>query len=239
VNGAPPLPRPPALPHPARPAPLSAHPRSTIREWCLQLHDVRANILEVRGSFRSPHVLCEQICYIYRPDTTNLFFGEFVSLAGGRRKKNRVIHSVPDLGGFGVSFARNSFHPAARNETLFEAASLQAGLQGHCWVEQLHGDGSCNTRHPPRESFALNLATNLVCSVTAPRPHGATAPARGLKEVQLGASPRSAARGELGFQGGSGRGDPGAETSAERPRRPGGARSPGARTLSARRFEAV
>jgi hypothetical protein len=37
------------------------------------------------------------------------------------------------LGGFGVSFARNSFHPAARNETLFEAASLQTGLQG-----QLH-----------------------------------------------------------------------------------------------------
>jgi hypothetical protein len=73
----------------------------------------------------------------YRPDTTNSFFGEFVSPAGGRRKKIRVIHSVPDLGGFGVSFARNSFHPAARNETLFEAASLQAGLQGHCWVEQL------------------------------------------------------------------------------------------------------
>ncbi len=68
---------------------------------------------------------------LYRPDTTNSFFGEFVSPAGGRRKKNRVIHSVPDLGGFGVSFARNSFHPAARNETLFEAASLQAGLQGH------------------------------------------------------------------------------------------------------------
>jgi hypothetical protein len=82
------------------------------------------------------------VYFQYRPDTTNSFFGEFVSPAGGRRKKIRVIHSVPDLGGFGVSFARNSFHPAARNETLFEAASLQAGLQGHCWVEQLHGDGS-------------------------------------------------------------------------------------------------
>jgi hypothetical protein len=69
------------------------------------------------------------ISFIYRTDTTNSFFGEFVSPAGGRRKKIRVIHFVPNLGGFGVSFARNSFHPAARNETLFEAASLQAGLQ--------------------------------------------------------------------------------------------------------------
>ncbi len=70
----------------------------------------------------------------YRPDTTNSFSGEFVSAAGGRGKKNRVIHSVPDFGGFLDRFARISFHLAARNETLFEAASLQAGLQGHCWV---------------------------------------------------------------------------------------------------------
>jgi hypothetical protein len=57
------------------------------------------------------------------------------------------MHSVPDLGGFGVSFARNSFHPAARNKTLFEAASLQAGLQVHCWVEQAHGDSAATPTH--------------------------------------------------------------------------------------------
>ncbi len=64
------------------------------------------------------------ILTLYRPDTTNSFFGEFVSAAGGRGIKIRVIHFVPDLGGFGDSFARISFHPAARNETSFEAASL-------------------------------------------------------------------------------------------------------------------
>jgi hypothetical protein len=94
-------------------------------------------------SFRSAKI------FVYRPDTTNSFFGEFVSPAEGRQKKIRVIHSVPDLGGFGVSIARNSFHPAARNETLFEAASLQAGLQG--WVEQLHGDGSWSGAAQPRQ----------------------------------------------------------------------------------------
>jgi hypothetical protein len=70
---------------------------------------------------------------IYRTLMTNSFFGGFVSPAGGRLQKFRVIHSVPDLGGFGDLSARISFHPAARNETFFEAA----GLQGHYWVEQV------------------------------------------------------------------------------------------------------
>jgi hypothetical protein len=96
-----------------------------------------------------------------RPDTTNSFFGEFVSPAGGRRKKIRVIHSVPDLGGFGVSFAHNSFHPAARNETLFEAASLQAGLQVHCWVKQAHGDGSCSHTNSCRANSCCSAHSML------------------------------------------------------------------------------
>jgi hypothetical protein len=79
----------------------------------------------------------------------------------GRGKKIRVIHSVPDFGGFGHSFARISFHPAARNETLFEAATLQTGLQGHCWVEQLHGDGSCSR---------ANSCANSCCSAESTLP---------------------------------------------------------------------
>jgi hypothetical protein len=82
---------------------------------------------------------------------------------GGRRpRKNNLCHtSVPDLGGFGDSFARISFHPAARNETLPEAASLQTGLQGHCLVEQLHG-GSC--------SRANSCRANSCCSADSTMP---------------------------------------------------------------------
>jgi hypothetical protein len=72
--------------------------------------------------------------------------------------------------------------------------------------------------------------------------HSPTQSDRSIEPSHLARSAVRAARGELGFRCGSGRGDPGAETSAERPRGPEGARSPGAREragLTAVWFEAV
>ncbi len=61
----------------------------------------------------------------YSPDTVQLpsRYDQFVFRRV--RFSEAAENKVPDLGGFRDSFARISFHPAARNETLFEAASLQ------------------------------------------------------------------------------------------------------------------
>ncbi len=77
--------------------------------WCWPvLHDTQY----ATNTLGLPHAYRPRI--EYRTATTSSFFEEFVSAAG----KKIVSYTESALGGFGDSFARFSFHPAARNETL-------------------------------------------------------------------------------------------------------------------------
>jgi hypothetical protein len=149
--------------------------------------------------------------HLHLPYRYDQFVFRRVRFTGRRPLKKKSCHTfLPDLGGFGDSLARISFHPAARNETLFEAESLQAGLQGHCWVKQAHGDGSCShadschansfrapqccrraaTRRPPmpqpRATFILLATTQHPWPAARPATtdHGNHGSRHGLEEVQ-------------------------------------------------------